>query len=372
MKKLLIASIFSLAFYNVQAQYADCDNAIFLCSKERVLVKSLKGAGTNKDELSMLSCSEKLNEVNSAWMKFQVIKGGSLDFTIFPLQQNDDIDFVIFRIYDEGNTCISRRELRCMASGINKGESNEINQNCLGMTGLSSNSNDIRESAGCDKLKDNFLSTLQLNKGETYSIAINNYSSEKGFLIEFNGTAEFGALPNYAVVNSSEIMEADNNLLSFKYNTENAAQEEIQDNLAAGLQLKGLPIESMVKDIEPLKISNKKMASISCSSQPSKSKNTLAIPLQLSGKANDEIILGDPFPTPTQDEVNIFVNSRKSALTRVEITDLYGRVIQSNIEYLDKGSQKLSYNISNFTIGTYFIYFYCDNFQATKKIVKIK
>lgn len=96
MKKLLIASILCFAFCNIQAQYADCDNAIFLCSKERVLVKTLKGAGTNRDELSMLSCSEKLNEVNSAWIKFKVAKSGSLDFTLFPLQLTDDIDFVFF------------------------------------------------------------------------------------------------------------------------------------------------------------------------------------------------------------------------------------------------------------------------------------
>lgn len=259
-----------------------------------------------------------------------------------------------------------------MASGSNKGEDNSLNLNCLGVTGLSSKANDIRESTGCDKLKDNFLSTLQLNKGETYAIAINNYSSDKGFFIEFDGTVEFGTLPSYAIDNSTEAMESDHNLLSFTYQNEEADREEVQDNLNAGLQLKGLPIESIVKNIEPLKISGQKIASLSCTSTPSKNKGILAIPLQLQSKGNELITLSDPFPTPTKDEINIFVNSNQSLLSRIEITDLYGRILSSNLEYLEKGTQKLSYNISNFTIGTYFMYFYSNNFQATKKIVKIK
>lgn len=371
MKKLLLFIAISFCFSNIiLAQFSDCDKAILLCQKNALMVKELNGAGERSDELTYLSCGGELSEKNSVWLKFKAVKSGTFNFVIYPLQTNDDIDFVVFKIYDETNSCTKRKEIRCMAAGDSKTGDTKQDNRCLGVTGLSNNAVDLRETAGCDNLKDNFLSTMQIEQGETYAIAVNNYSSTNGFLIEFGGTVEFGGVPSYAAVQSDEPAEINNKLFSFDYEDKNASQEEIHDNIVAGLNFKGLHIETMIKDIEPLKISHKTAASISCINSPIKIANTNSIPIQVAGIIEGEFSVSNPFPVPTKDEVNIYLSSDAYQIIRFETIDLLGRTVDTKIEFVNKGTQKISINSTQLLSGTYFLHIFAQNKHLVKKIIK--
>ncbi|MFM2392249.1 MAG: hypothetical protein RLZZ546_226 [Bacteroidota bacterium] len=81
-----------------------------------------------------------------------------------------------------------------MASGNNLGRQESINAGCIGQTGLSYQSYDEFEQTGCKYDSDNFLKYLSVDKGEKYLLLINNYDSQKGLSITFDGDCEL--MPN--------------------------------------------------------------------------------------------------------------------------------------------------------------------------------
>ena len=84
--------------------------------------------------------------------------------------------------------CADKTTLRCMAAGDFVPSSP-----CMGPTGLLPGQTDLSASAGCLPGADNFLAPLETQTGETYALAINNFtSSMDSFSIEFCGTALLG------------------------------------------------------------------------------------------------------------------------------------------------------------------------------------
>lgn len=172
--------------------FADCSGAIELSDKSTYVLDQLYGSGNLNQEVKSTSCTKKyFKENNSAWFKWSISRSGNLSFMITPLESNDDLDFIVFKISDIGD-CSSREEIRCMASGEQLYTSSTTINNCKGTTGLKTSSLDISEIEGCGLDDDNFLSSLDVKEGEHYLLFINNFSSSKGFQLDFDGTAEFG------------------------------------------------------------------------------------------------------------------------------------------------------------------------------------
>jgi len=115
-----------------------------------------------------------------------------LAFTILPIDNTDDIDFVLYKATDNSSipSCDAKMPIRCMVSGNNLGEETP-SYACSGATGLSKLSLDESEPVGCSLTNDNFLREAIVEEGETYMLFINNYSSDKGFLLEFSGDCLF-------------------------------------------------------------------------------------------------------------------------------------------------------------------------------------
>ncbi|MBK9678028.1 MAG: gliding motility-associated C-terminal domain-containing protein [Saprospiraceae bacterium] len=165
----------------------DCATATVLCSKDPFHVESVVGAGRDNDEADN-SCLDFNNsdprnnnsESNSTWYRWTALNDGPLTFKITPDDANDDIDFAVFEYPNGLSNCNNKKLVRCMATA------------CLGPTGLNATSRDLEESPNCDPGEDGFVRQLDMVKGMSYGVMINNFtSSNHGFFIEFGGLGDF-------------------------------------------------------------------------------------------------------------------------------------------------------------------------------------
>jgi len=176
--------------FNAQAQsFQDCTGPFPICGLKTYHFEEMKGHGSAQDVLPHLRCisNKSFKETNSKWLYFEVEESGTLTFNIKAKQEGDDIDFIIFEI--EGD-CSSLNEVRCMASGKDYINKRNAKTNCIGNTGLNYNSLDDFEKSGCKYSDDNMLKFLSARQGERYTLLINNYDSEKGFSISFDGDCQ--------------------------------------------------------------------------------------------------------------------------------------------------------------------------------------
>lgn len=172
---------------------SDCPEASILCDKSPFVVQSVTGAGQNNLEMEDATCfqngSPGILESNSTWFVWTCAQSGTLDFTLTPTNPADDLDFVVYRLPNGIGDCSGKQVVRCMASG----EFNDPNSPCMGPTGLRPGDPDISEDAGCNEANDDaWLKSLDMVAGETYALAINNFTSTgNGFAIEFGGNGQF-------------------------------------------------------------------------------------------------------------------------------------------------------------------------------------
>jgi hypothetical protein len=191
----LLLLICLTGFTTLSAQkYADCNKARDICDKKTLRFDRVEGAGADDEEANLINCfmngdNAGQAEENCAWIKFEIEEGGSLAFTITPLNESDDIDFVVFKLPASGD-CNSKQIVRCMASGAQPFELGQ--SKCLGQTGLRSGETDSSEDAGCGDPGDNtWLAPLKTVKGEKYAILISNVTQAgPGFKVSFSGSAK--------------------------------------------------------------------------------------------------------------------------------------------------------------------------------------
>lgn len=190
-----------------QSHFSDCSSAYIACSRESIVITQMPDPGLT-GEIADVSCFNGVfPETNNVWIKWKINKPGSLGFTITPLEEADDIDFILFRLEEEIENCLLKTEMRCMASGGNRGEvEGKSPGQCSGATGLREIAEDTGEFPGCSKKDDNYLASLTVREGEVFALFINNYYSTGGFLLEFSGTAEFEKLKGLCTEPSSDII----------------------------------------------------------------------------------------------------------------------------------------------------------------------
>lgn len=179
---------------NGQADFSDANIAKILCDNEAVILQNLSNAGLDIAENTDLPClNQSFPETNVAWLKWQIAQDGALGFTILPLDQADDIDFILYKLNGDWDDVSNKTVVRCMASGESFGEEkvDSLSFNCTGATGLRSLDIDDNEKPGCQQDANNFLAEVQAHKGETYLLFINNYHSAQGVAIEFTGNTSF-------------------------------------------------------------------------------------------------------------------------------------------------------------------------------------
>ena len=168
--------------YNPPAEAgSDAPTAGVLCDKSSFTFEKLSGGGTNRDEADNTCLDQDKDgtdlgdsESSSTWFTWTAETSGPLTFTLFPLQEDDDIDFALYELPNGINDFSNKRLLRCMATA------------CTGPTGLNMTSTDTQEDINCDRGEDGFLRFLDMVQGVSYALLINNFSnSGNGITIEF-------------------------------------------------------------------------------------------------------------------------------------------------------------------------------------------
>ncbi len=171
---------------------SDCTNASVLCDKSSFVVQQVSGAGNDNSELNGATCfgggAGTNFETNSTWFTWIAETDGTLEFTLSPLKEDDDLDFVLYELPNGIDDCSNKIMRRCMASGDFVYPSP-----CMGPTGLREGDPDQQEPAGCSNASQNsFLAPLSMEEGKAYALIVNNFSATgNGFSIEFGGTGTF-------------------------------------------------------------------------------------------------------------------------------------------------------------------------------------
>jgi len=161
---------------------SDCNTASVLCNTDPFVVQIVEGFGAVPNEFSDAPCltdNAVGSESNSTWYKWTCDTAGLFTFVLSPLNATDDLDFALYELNGDLTTC-SRKLLRCAAAS------------CFGPTGLRLGANDSSEPPDCEDGQDNWLAPVQLEKGKSYLLGINNFSNTgNGFRMEFGGDATF-------------------------------------------------------------------------------------------------------------------------------------------------------------------------------------
>lgn len=169
-----------------QSKNQNCSEALGLCNRNPVSIQNIDNNISNQKLIT--NCYNKnFPTDHMKWFKWKIKNSGNLSFTILPLDGNDDIDFILYEANDINN-CNNLKEIRCVASGRNLGENNE--NDCTGATGLNDKISESSIRNGCQG-NNKFAKSIAAEIGVTYFLAVNNFKSEKGFILTFTGNAEF-------------------------------------------------------------------------------------------------------------------------------------------------------------------------------------
>ena len=172
-----IILIFVSFFANSQ-DHQDMQSALNVCESKSYRFETMRGTGEVAEKVDQKSCfGSAFNETNSKWLKWSPETKGHFILSIVPLQEGDDLDFIIFKVDSSGDLL----PVRCMASG--QSLSRESNPICTGPTGLAYSSTDTEESKGCQDQDDSFLKYLEMEKGDQFYMLVNNYNSAEGFTV---------------------------------------------------------------------------------------------------------------------------------------------------------------------------------------------
>lgn len=209
-------------FIPVRSPDADCRNAVVLCDKSSFVVDRLEGNGQDRNEVDPTICIS--GEFASAWYKWTCDVAGRLTFTLtpnnnIPNQVTDDLDFALYELPNGLDNCNTKRLLRCGGAGANTdgfGNPQPLSQwvRCNGPTGLREGETDISEPGGCIGVNNNFVAPIDMEKGKSYALIINNFSrSGLGFGIQFGGNGTFlGPKPDFEI-NANEAFECDKSVV---------------------------------------------------------------------------------------------------------------------------------------------------------------
>jgi hypothetical protein len=353
MKKIFL--FFGILLYAYQAKsqqsqtFADCNGAIILCEMKDFVVKELSDAGKEKYEVGHTSCSQNLRETHSAWIKWEIAKSGKFHFLIEPLQQSDDIDFVLYRLDGGFANCSNKQEIRCMSTGLSLGRSIEDNYPCRGNTGLNEAVSDKSEGDGCSDAHDNYLGSIAVRKGEQYLLFVNNYGSKNGFKVLFDGTTSF-KMPEIDIIQTDNSLEA-NELVLFQH-----------EKLKHGLDMDDTPL-NMAKKIQFVNEDNTHI-SLGCNLETVQERtNTSNIEMKGDGSA---------YPNPCQDYTNLKFTSLWPSIMIVEVFDVYGRLLSIQKYVVEQGEQVLQIALDKLPFGSLGIRYHLNGVSNTVVVLRMQ
>ncbi|GEM_PF-6454335 len=328
--------------------FSDCSGAVILCDKSDLLIRRMPDSGQEMAEIGFTTCSNRLEERHSIWMKWQIASQGSIEFILESLQASDDLDFVLYRLDSDIRGCSHRYEVRCMASGDNIGAPDEESLPCKGITGMYRNVSDENEGNGCGDSQDNFLAPITANEGENYLLYINNFTSANGFKLEWKGSATFRTPKEIHTPDLSATLLSKSVYLKSGTNGQDFFQ---RTNWTEGTMDRGfLGRMSAVKTMNTF---------VGCLPQKE----------ALDGDLAEKLKIGQLFPNPSTQYSKVAISSPFNGMMRVQVFDLLGR-LHTNREYqIEKGEQTLDLSAEYLAAGFYAVHFKTGDFMECRKLI---
>ncbi|MCM5663958.1 T9SS type B sorting domain-containing protein [Galbibacter mesophilus] len=197
----------------------DCKNAITVCGSSKI---SSNANGQGLQELrSNNACAS--FEHNSLWLKVNIVREGTLGFTLRPTSKNLEVDYDFF-IFGPTSDCDNLgTSIRCSTTNpIDAGLTSNV-------TGMNDQETDLAEGPG--ELGNSFVKSLDVQVGDTYYIVIDRPIGDSAFEIDWTGTSLVGgspfppmpmanSIPNERICNDSGVYTVDLDSFSDKINTE--------------------------------------------------------------------------------------------------------------------------------------------------------
>ncbi|MFN8776266.1 MAG: gliding motility-associated C-terminal domain-containing protein [Flavobacteriales bacterium] len=162
------------------SQNGDCNTAVSVCEDVYSIPNSPAGTG-NVVEIGPFTCNVS-GEFNSSWYVFTAQESGTFGFVLEPNNLNDDYDWSLFDITDNG------------CAGINSGASPEVSCNSYGLfggvqgpTGISTALGGFGSSNGPGDINGPpFNQDLTVTAGQVYALVVMNFSATlNGYTLDF-------------------------------------------------------------------------------------------------------------------------------------------------------------------------------------------
>ena len=178
---LIIFLFFSQVAFS---QIEDCVGAYPVCGNGTI---DLIPRGTGRDDFALPGnnapqCS--FSESRSVWLKFQIKEAGTLGFDLIPDDlEGPDRDDYDFAIYGPNRPC------NALGSSIRCSSTNPQAANVGAETGMNETESEYNEGPGA--LGNGYVHWLDnVQVGEIYYLLIDNFDQDKGFQLEWTGTAQ--------------------------------------------------------------------------------------------------------------------------------------------------------------------------------------
>ena len=193
MKKFFFLYFLLFSAFCWSQQANDCIDAVIVCGNSEI-ASNASGFGTQELDNETNPCF--FEEVNSLWFQLTIESAGTLAFDINPNDEDISVDYD-FYIFGPNFSCNDFTDpIRCSTTNpIEAG----LDYNS---TGLRDSENEDSEGPGAEG--NSYVSTLNVQAGETYYLLIDRPHGGGGFSLEWNGTASF--LPAPEVQEVSDIV----------------------------------------------------------------------------------------------------------------------------------------------------------------------
>jgi hypothetical protein len=362
-----------LSSIHAEAQVAtvqDCLGAIPICQDSTFQAIAFSGTGNYPNEISYPASCLQAGEKNDVWYLLRIQKGGIINFTLTPVNPNDDYDWAIFNITN--NICsdivTALIQVSCNYAG---------NNGFGGMTGANGGTN--QQSSP----------TFNVATGNVYVLNVSNYSATQGgYLLDFSAsTADLRDTVNPRIDSTYSTLHYGDSAIAILF-SENVYGNSIQpsdftlsgpggpytitsvDTTAANIN--GYSKNYTIYFSPPVSMTGNftlgLIGSVSdlCNNTALPENFSLTVSMaginSLKGKSNFEI-----FPNPAGNEFLISFSAKKNN-SEIVIRDIAGQII-----YLTHANEhQLIVHSEDFSEGIYFIQNTSDGFTEIKKLIVVR
>lgn len=340
---------------------ADCQNFTSLCSTAAV-PSDASGPGIVSDGCTGYACPAG-GENHSNWFGFTVFTGGSFDFTVTPIDPNDDYDFAI---YGPNVGCGNLgAPLRCSDAAA------------LGTTGTGGDT-DFSEPAGGNAQ----VASMNVIAGEQYIVVVDEWSpnvSGTGYTLSFGGAAtlDCSVLPvELSEFNAEYIV--DHNLVDLFWTTES---ERDNDRFEVEHSPDGVNFE-IINIVKGSGTTNNQTQYYVAHENPSIGVNYYRLnQFDFNGNGkysevravnilDDAYDLISAFPNPTSGMTEVIFNSYVKEEVNLKVMSSDGKIVVNTPLDAIPGGNRFDLDLSNHDRGLYFITITTGTKTYTTKVTK--